>query len=105
MPQRPPKGRVGFYWLNMLVPESSSLEFYECKRQSLKFSGLFPHLLMFSHKMVLSLLGMEKNRLFNKFFAVMKLQSALNVSSTAPRELFTSPNDHQRILASGSNYL
>ena len=35
----------------------------------------------------------------------MKLQAALNVSSTAPRELFTSPNDYRRILTPRSNYL
>lgn len=35
----------------------------------------------------------------------MKLQAALNVSSTAPRELFTSPNDYWRILTPRSNYL
>lgn len=35
----------------------------------------------------------------------MKSQAALNIRSTASRELFTSPDDYQRILTPGSNYL
>lgn len=54
--------------------------------------------------MVLSLLGMEKIGCLINFLQLQNYKQPEMLVS-APREPFTSPNDYQRILTLGSNYL